>query len=347
MDVQRLFAVRGMYSHARLGLILGATGVYVVGAIAMHPIFGDAVLIGVSAPALLTAWSFGARAGLFGSLIGVVLNMLLVTAAMDVGLVSWLYRGGALGGVALAGAALMVGHLRDYSRRLDREEVLRESESRYRALFESAPVGIAISEASGVIVHTNPAFQKMLGRAEEELRGTTLRDLRPPGTPNREGDTFRRLSSGGARTVRHARQLMHSNGDVRWLQVTGSAVPSETAQVEQIYRMFEDVTDRKRAEEGLQESESRYRTLLESAPVGIAIVDVGGGMVHVNAALERILGRSERELRGKSLRDYRVEDQRSSAGVRFSDLDLMSGDSGPLHLERQLRRSDGDPVWVL
>ena len=121
MDVQRFFAVRDTYSHAKLAAVLGATVVYVAAALMLRPIVGGSVLMAVAVPALLAAWSFGARAGLLAVLLGFLLNLLLVTAFVEEGFVWWLVHGGALSTVTLAGVALAVGHLRDVRARLESE----------------------------------------------------------------------------------------------------------------------------------------------------------------------------------------------------------------------------------
>lgn len=224
------------------------------------------------------------------------------------------------------------------------EEALRQSEERYRALFDSAPVGIAIAEAGGIIVQTNPALEKMLGRTAEELRGSKLRDFRLGGRSSREAHGFSRLESGEIETLRFDQPLVHSSGETVWARVTATAVPSQTGQVEHVFRMVEDVTEERQAEEALWESAERYRLLFESAPVGIAITEPRGVMVQINPALERMLGRTEEELCGSRLRDFRPDS--SLAPSNHISRHLASGETETLRYERQFVHSNGAIVWT-
>ena len=224
------------------------------------------------------------------------------------------------------------------------EEALRESVERYRALFESAPVGIAITEARGTIVRTNPALEKMLGRTGEELCGSRLRDFRPDGLEAPSNHVSARLSGGETETLRYERQLLHSSGEVVWTRITATSAPVHAGQPERVFRIFEDVTEEKRAEKALRESEERYRALFDSAPVGIAISRKGGVIVDTNSALQQMLGRSREELVGASLTDFRLGG-RSESGTNVFDR-LANGEIETVRFVRELVHRNGTIVWA-
>ena len=194
MDVQRFFAVRDTYSHAKLAAVLGATVVYVAAVLMMRPIVGGSVLIAVTVPALLAAWSFGARAGLLAVLLGFLLNLLLVTAFVEEGLAWWLVRGGALGGVTLAGVALAVGHLRDVRARLESELLERRrlqgvvwrSDERLAAALGSMVDAVLTIDRRGRFTDLNPAAGHRFGHPRSRASPMAV-PLGRPANCNRVG----------------------------------------------------------------------------------------------------------------------------------------------------------------
>ena len=182
MDVQRFFAVRDTYSHAKLAAVLGATVVYVAAALMLRPIVGGSVLIAVTVPALLAAWSFGARAGLLAVLLGFLLNLLLVTAFVEEGLAWWLVHGGALSTVTLAGVALAVGHLRDVRARLESELLERRrlqgvvwrSDERLAAALGSMVDAVLTIDRRGRLTYLNPSAEHIFGYTRSEVPGKNV-----------------------------------------------------------------------------------------------------------------------------------------------------------------------------
>ena len=101
---------------------------------------------------------------------------------------------------------------------------------------------------------------------------------------------------------------------------------------------------RDRAQAALRQSEARYETMVESAPIGIAVVDSEGRYLHTNPALQRFLGYSESELRGMSYRDVTVPEDVPDSDRRFAR--LLAGELDRYHLEKCYHRKDGVRVWA-
>src|SRR5262249_1735950 len=105
-----------------------------------------------------------------------------------------------------------------------------------------------------------------------------------------------------------------------------------------------DVTERKRAEQALRESEERFRGTFENAAVGIAHGDFTGRFLRVNEKLCAILGYSREELLQKTFRDITYPDELAASVELFQG--LIRGDSPNYATEKRYLRKDGTPVWV-
>ena len=101
---------------------------------------------------------------------------------------------------------------------------------------------------------------------------------------------------------------------------------------------------RERAVTALRQSEKRYESMVEYAPIGVAVVDAAGRYVHTNAALQRFLGYSEEELRNKSYRDVTFPADVAASDRAFAR--LIAGDYDRYTLEKRYHRKDGAIVWA-
>jgi PAS domain S-box-containing protein len=209
------------------------------------------------------------------------------------------------------------------------EREAREGEERFRILAGEALEGIAIS-FGGRVLEANPALLGMFGYGAEELRGRDALSLIHP--EDREG-VSRRIAAGEA-----------ARCEVRALRKDGSVFPVELRSREIPYRggvarltSVLDLTDRRRAEASLRQSEELYRTVVEQAAENIFVIDVETRrIVQANAAFRRTLGYGEGEIEGLRLHDFVVLDRRDlDESVRR----IVDGER--LTAERTYRRKDG------
>ncbi len=190
---------------------------------------------------------------------------------------------------------------RDISERKGAEASLRESEERFRRIFEEGSVGIATSGADFRILRANAAFCRMMGRTEAELRGLTFRDLTHPEDLRRDIGPVEDLLRGDIPVHRTEKRYVRPGAEVVWGSVTITVMRDPDGQFQYFLIMIEDITERKRAEDALRRSEARFRTLIEEAPVAIGI---GRDLTHiyVNRAYLKMFGlKSLDEVVGRSL----------------------------------------------
>jgi PAS domain S-box-containing protein len=151
------------------------------------------------------------------------------------------------------GRALMLVALHE-QKRVELGRMLRDSELRFRAIFEHAAIGIGIGALDGRILEGNPALTKMLGYSREELAGMHPRELHPGDFEQDEA-----LLGELMRGVRHSYELEKryrcKDGSEIWGQVTVSAVRAANGDPAFLIALLEDTTQRKRVEEQLREAE--------------------------------------------------------------------------------------------
>src|ERR1700686_2527904 len=174
------------------------------------------------------------------------------------------------------------------------EEVLRQSEERFRRLVELMPVAVYVCDTSGRIQSYNRRAVELWGR--EPTAGATaqrycgsLRLYSPDGkwVPHRESKMAEVLRTG---IEAPDLEVVIERPDRSRLTVLVNIVPLRNAAGELIGAMncFQDITDRKRAEEGVRRSERLLRVVLDALPVGVAVVDPAGDIILSNPASERI-----------------------------------------------------------
>ncbi len=140
---------------------------------------------------------------------------------------------------------------RDITARKQAEEALRDSEARFRAIFEGAAIGIALVDREGRIVASNPVLQRMLGYSEEVLRGMSFRAITHAEDVAEDERLLREMLAGKFDHYQLVKRYLRKDGQVIWARLTTSLVHSVTGATFGV-GMVEDITDQHRAEESLR-----------------------------------------------------------------------------------------------
>jgi PAS domain S-box-containing protein/diguanylate cyclase (GGDEF)-like protein len=127
--------------------------------------------------------------------------------------------------------------------RQDLERDLRASEARFREVFDSSPVGIAISEPDGRIVRTNRALEEILGYSPGELLGRHLSELSAPGDRPIVEEHYRDLVTGEDSRFRVRFPLRRADGETGWVYLAGSVLVDAEQALQHVLTMVEDITD--------------------------------------------------------------------------------------------------------
>jgi PAS domain S-box-containing protein len=187
----------------------------------------------------------------------------------------------------------------DITGRKRAEEALRESEERFKAIFDRAAVGIAISNPDSFMVDSNQTFQEMLGYSKEELRQRRFYDITYPEDIDNNRQLHNQLVAGAIDKYQIEKRYIRKDGQNIWVKLTASAIRDADGKFKYNLAAFEDITERKRAEEALRESETKFRALFEGAGAAIFVADVATGeIIDCNRKAEELTGRSKEEIVG-------------------------------------------------
>ncbi len=214
-----------------------------------------------------------------------------------------------------------------------------------RAMAASAN-GIIITDSrlpDNPIVYVNPAFEKISRYGAEEVRGRNCRFLQggDRGQPQIEE---LRAAIREERDCRIVLRNYRKDGTLFWNELYVSPVHDKNGRLTNFVGVQNDITERKRVEEALSESEERFRATFEYAAVGVAQVATDGQLLRVNRKLCEILGYTEEDLLQKNFREVNhPEDlEEGLSWVRR----VLEGDVRTYSIEKRYIRKDGSEVWT-
>lgn len=206
------------------------------------------------------------------------------------------------------------GFMRDLTERRKAEQALREREALYRGLFENMAQGVVYQRPDGSVSDANPAALTLLGLTEDQLLGRVptapgwgyvYEDGTP--IPAKEHPSMVALRTG--KPVRDVLMGVGTAEDRRWILV--NAIPEFQAGRRNPYRVFatiSDLTELKRAETALRDSESRFRALFDNTTDSVFWIHVSPEgefrVENVNRAQEKVLKLSNAEIVGKRLSEF-------------------------------------------
>ncbi len=160
--------------------------------------------------------------------------------------------------------------LQDITEQKRAAAMLRESDLRFRAVYERSPVGIALVDScNGRFLQVNPKFCEITGRAEEELLRIDVGSITHPDDIGPTRDNLQQLAEEKLENYEMEKRYLRPDGSVRWVRV--QAVPMWGQGEEQRWHMglVEDITDRKLTEEALRQSDERFRVALKNSPIAV------------------------------------------------------------------------------
>jgi len=238
----------------------------------------------------------------------------------------------------------MVGACIDITERKQTEDTLRESEERYRRIVDNSLMGIGIARGNKVLF-ANPALLRLYGYDDlEEFTKIPLLSRVAPASQGFIAARMEKVAQGEPVPAEFEYDILCKDGRIKTLLASGQQFKLGGAIYSQM--IFQDITERKRAEEALRESEERFRKLVETMKVGLASIDENGVLTYVNEYFSTMLGYTIDEMIGRSTLDFYYDEEGRKAQEKiFAERRAGMRDSSPY--EVIWRKKDGQKVYSI
>lgn len=234
----------------------------------------------------------------------------------------------------------------EFEERKSAEETVRQSEARLRATLESTPDEIWIVDAEGRVVLLSDSVRENLGISSDRLPDvdavlSQLLILRPDGSPRPREEAILLRSLRGEVITREEEMVRNvATGELRWREVNGSPIRNREGKITGAVAVVRDITERKKTERALAESESFFRGIYDSTQDAIVVIDNDGKYVSANPAVKEIFGLPQDQLVGRDISEF------VSGEFSIAEAWKQLGETGAFVAEHKIIAADGTEKTV-
>lgn len=218
-------------------------------------------------------------------------------------------------------------------------DALRESSDRFRSLVETSPNIIWEIDEQGKFRYISPVYLQIMGFTPEEIIGKSIADMVTDESVPATREAFIRYSALEEGFPPFEIPVRHRNGQQRILEIRPSKMKDRDGKTIGFRGVAIDITERKRTEEALRESEEKFRSIVETSPNMIWEVDILGKFRYMSPAVSAIMGYAPEEIIGKSVTELVPDDHRDFALEKLGR--MVSKDGSLFPVEVPARHRDG------
>ena len=238
----------------------------------------------------------------------------------------------------------LVGMIDDIDEQKKTLKSLKESEVRFRSMFEHSAIGIGVMGVDRRLIDANPALCHIYGRTREELIGMNAAEVTYPDDDPESVRLLTELVTGQRDSYEADRRYIRENGDVFWAHATMSSVRGSDGKPLYLVGMVIDIDEQKKMQERIRESEARFQAIFDNVAVGVAVMTLDRKPIAFNAITERIIGYNADEMRNIDPRSLAVAEDRNIDDTWFKE--LVEGKRNSYVMERRYRHKDGHIFWA-
>ena len=238
----------------------------------------------------------------------------------------------------------LFGIVQDITDQKQAEQALRQSEQKFQLLFDNAPMGYQSLDENGCFLDVNQAWLDILGYERHEVLGKWFGDFLPPDLLDIFRKRFQKNIQSRELIPSVEFPLVRKDGSIVFVDYMARIGRDEEGHFVRTHCAFSDITEKKRSEQALRESEEKLRRTFEQAAVGIAHVAPDGRWLRVNQKLCDIVGYSREELLDKTFQDITFAEDLDG------DLEyvrqMLAGEIQTYSMEKRYIRKNGSLVWI-
>ncbi|MBC7533780.1 MAG: PAS domain S-box protein [Oligoflexus sp.] len=211
-------------------------------------------------------------------------------------------------------------------------------------VFAFAPVGVAIVGLNGYYKEANPAFLRLTGYTESELKKFHILDITHEDDIAQNKYLLEKLVKSELKNFRFEKRIIAKTAEIVWVRNTVALCRDEEDRPVNIVTVSEDITEQRQAEITIRNAEARLRATVTYTSVGISLMDLDLNFEDVNPAMCRMLGYKREELLKLNVTDVTHLDYRDA--VSQSCQELLTSDTTFVRINKKCIRNDGSYFWA-
>ncbi len=243
-----------------------------------------------------------------------------------------------------SGKTVLIVTARDITKRKENEQTIRKNEEKLTIIFNLANSGIVLADIDGNFLEFNDWWLKKVGYSAEEFGKLKNFGLTHPDDLENSKQWLNKIISGEIDKYKIEKRFIRKDKTIFWGESSVSAIKDKNNKITSTIEIATDITERKKTEESLRESEEKYRNLVENSPYGI-VTYINNKIAYVNDESLRIIkAKNREEIIGKPVLQFIHPDNKERALQRMKEI-ILAGSSSKI-IEEKFVALNGETIYI-